>query len=355
MKNSKRILTLLLALLLVVSVVGCGSKDAETPKDADAKYVLRIGYPNADNDYNQSTYFSRLLKTELEERSEGKIEVQLFPAQQLGSAQEMINGMIDGSVDACVLPHGYYSTVCDDVMCLDMAYVYGSGYERQDNCLKALNENDTIMEKALADRGIITAAWLRMPPECIISTKKIEKISDLENLVLWTSHTPMEVYKCEDLLGMTIASMTLGDVASGMQNGALDAVASDYSIMYMQSLYEYAPYILRAPLDKGMGVASISKIWLDKLPEDLRTMVLDTCQECAAETSKFIREEPNPYYEELLAEGGAEIYDPSDALKAEFEELLTDAQPQHLLEAFPEAADAFKELYKLIYGVDYAG
>ncbi len=133
----KKILALLLACIMLTAVLtGCGNKRASTetaaqPATAEqtdatasdgATYTLKLAHDaNTTSAYQLSALE---LKRMIEEKSDGRIKVEVYPAQQLGSAQEMIEGMQMGTIEATLLPTAKFGGFDQTMNILDMPFLF---------------------------------------------------------------------------------------------------------------------------------------------------------------------------------------------------------------------------------------
>ena len=133
----KKILALLLACIMLTAVLtGCGNKRASTetaaqPTTAEqtdatasdgATYTLKLAHDaNTTSAYQLSALE---LKRMIEEKSDGRIKVEVYPAQQLGSAQEMIEGMQMGTIEATLLPTAKFGGFDQTMNILDMPFLF---------------------------------------------------------------------------------------------------------------------------------------------------------------------------------------------------------------------------------------
>lgn len=91
----KRLIAILMALTLMVTLVGCGGGDS-TEKAGDAeKIVIKVAYEN--NPGEPIDKAVREWGKLAAEKSNGKIEMQFFPSSQLGSKTDLVEQMKMGS------------------------------------------------------------------------------------------------------------------------------------------------------------------------------------------------------------------------------------------------------------------
>mgnify|MGYP001034472359 CR=1 FL=1 len=118
MKKVKSILSLVLAIVLVLSLVACGgqtnSSDTDTPSDSDNQtYVWRIAHNNAED----SSWQLRLLELVdmVDEASEGRLSIELYPNSQLGDDTAMCEMIRNNNLDMMLtggeVPGRWYAPV----------------------------------------------------------------------------------------------------------------------------------------------------------------------------------------------------------------------------------------------------
>jgi C4-dicarboxylate-binding protein DctP len=126
--------------------------------------------------------------------------------------------------------------------------------------------------------------------------------------------------------------MSMPEVYTALQQGAVDAQENPVSAIYSNKLYEVAPKITLWKYCWDPGMMTINKAFYDGLPEDLRKAV----DEAIAEAGVYVNDLTTKEYNELLPvmqQEGAEIYE------------LTDAETQVFIEKLAPVYEKFAELY----------
>ncbi|MCG8482448.1 MAG: hypothetical protein MJA31_03995, partial [Clostridia bacterium] len=112
MKNSMRLICLLLVLVLVF-MSGCAQQSPNETNDADQEnnnqqveetIVLKAGIPNAIGHPHYKGL--EVFKAQMEEKSNGKVRVDLFPAGQLGAERDLTEGLQSGTLDLSCITFG---------------------------------------------------------------------------------------------------------------------------------------------------------------------------------------------------------------------------------------------------------
>ena len=198
----KKILALLLACIMLTAVLtGCGNKSASTetaaqPATAEqtdatasdgATYTLKLAHDaNTTSAYQLSALE---LKRMIEEKSDGRIKVEVYPAQQLGSAQEMIEGMQMGTIEATLLPTAKFGGFDQTMNILDMPFLFPD----EDTLYEIMNgELGEQVMAGLPDIGIRGCAFYGNGFKAITNNiHPIESPDDLKGLKIRTMEAPL--------------------------------------------------------------------------------------------------------------------------------------------------------------------
>ena len=88
-------------------------------------------------------------------------------------------------------------------------------------------------------------------------------------------------------LGATAVPMPLNEVLPSLQRGVIDGTMSGTSVFVSMKFNDVVKVITVTNDTMLVSLAVVSKVWLDKLPPDLRKMVLDVGQETGVRAHKW--------------------------------------------------------------------
>ena len=323
-----------------------GAGDASPPPAApssDETFVLRIGTGTGGR--HHQNIFMEAYKEALEAASGGRIEVQLYPAGQLGTMIELVQGIVDGSIESGCFPATYFSIISPEIACLDIAYTFNDSSQMW----RTLHNNNTLYQQAFEKNDITVGAWLRNADRQIISTSPINNIDDLKGKILWS--IPSRVIQEEVVfLGGVPSGLDTGEVAPAIQNGTIDGSVQDISLYASQSLHNAgAKYLLNATTGALITVYAISNSWLNKLPADLKAMVVDVSRQVAVDVHfPYSVEYGVNSLESMLGEGMG-IVEPSAQLLADMRAALA-PQADWFMGLYPDAKPIYDELLQYAAG-----
>lgn len=310
------------------------------PDGGETTYVLRLGAATAGA--HPHNVWMEAFEPALEEATGGRIDVQLYPAGQLGNMAELIQGLRDGTVDSAVFPTTYFGTTFVGATVVDLPYLF----EDSDQLYRILTENDTKYTQSYTDNGIVPVTYLRLFERQILTTKKVESMADLKNVKLWS--LPSVVIQQEvGAMGAVVSNLDMGELAPSLQNGTVDGALTDKALFMSQSLYSSAKYLLNAPNDAMVSLYAVSPVWWEKLPADLQEIVKQVAYETVQEAEYGYIDTMGENAMKVMGEAGLEVIEPDGAFATELEAALTRTTDWYL-ETYPETQEIYDELAALV-------
>ena len=326
MKRKIKKSALFIAVLLASAAAfsACGGANSESAKgiggDAGGKadtgevYTVRIGcatvLPSHPN------WFMEDLKKTLESKSE-LFSVELYPANQLGSNAEMIQGLQNGNVQGVVLPTGLFTSIAPVFQLLAVPGLVPDAdtqYEMLNN-----SELGEALKAEAGKSGVTPLAFLWCPSQEFFLDRSAESLSDLKGLKIRGTDAKV----CQDMIAACGASpvvMSSGDVAMGLQQGTLNGLLTACTFAAPLKLFEKAKFVTNGlPGTPNSNAVMISAPFLESLSDDLRAVF----EESVAEARERTREYTTAYEEECyrqIEEGGGLIITPPQSFFSELEE-----------------------------------
>ena len=309
----KKILALLLACIMLTAVLtGCGNKRAPTetaaqPATAEqtdatasdgATYTLKLAHDaNTTSAYQLSALE---LKRMIEEKSDGRIKVEVYPAQQLGSAQEMIEGMQMGTIEATLLPTAKFGGFDQTMNILDMPFLFPD----EDTLYEIMNgELGEQVMAGLPDIGIRGCAFYGNGFKAITNNiHPIESPDDLKGLKIRTMEAPL-IMSTYSAWGANPVPVDFSELYSSLQQNVVDGQENPYLTISDMRFYEVQKYMTISKHAYLSYVLTFSDAFLNGLPEDLEQVVMDCGKECVQYHRDQMAELNQGYYDNIAASG----------------------------------------------------
>ncbi|SNS15946.1 TRAP-type C4-dicarboxylate transport system, substrate-binding protein [Anaerovirgula multivorans] len=284
----KRLLVMfLITVLLLGTLVGCvenaptnGTPDgSSTTQKAPNKQPMVYKLGNAGALGEPAAIVCQLFTDLVNERLEGEVVFQFYPAEQLGNEITMLENLQVDLQQAVMTAIDTLGTYSRDFNIISMAFAF----EDHDHLFKYL-ESD-LAETAfnvLEDQGIHVVNFnFKKNPRIIFAKKPIYTPDDLAAVKFRIPNIPIWE-KNFRTMGAVPTIVAWSEYPFALMQGVVDAGESTKEAYYSAKLFEAAPYVSEVDYAFPLEALSFSKIAWDRLtPEQQR--IIEECAEIAAE------------------------------------------------------------------------
>jgi tripartite ATP-independent transporter DctP family solute receptor len=292
MKFYLRLLTyivVMVSLLMLTSILGNAQVKVHTFKFGGSNVIGSI-------EDKANELFINLVET----RSKGQIKVVYAPANQLGTADEIIEYTISGSVDIFSGSTIWYSEWVKDFNILGWGFVF-----RDKEHIDKFFESPIFTEmtdKLREENGIRIIAATRATPRTLFTAKPVFTIDDLEGMKLRVAGIEMfiELWKA---LGTAPVSIAWAEVYLALKTGGAVGVEAAIPTIYPNRFHEVAHYItLSSHVWEAFSILINEKKYQD-LSSDLQKIVNDAAREALNTYRNMYDEEESKCLDKMINEG----------------------------------------------------
>ncbi|MDW7675965.1 MAG: TRAP transporter substrate-binding protein [Bacillota bacterium] len=307
MKNKKLIGMLLFVVLLAVITAGCGSEPQEQG-NTEQTWELKAGHVAAAS-HPMNTQLIEMAK-ELEEKTNGRVKLDVFPEASLGGEREMIEGARIGTMDIVLSTSAVTGNFVPQMKLFDLPFLF----KDRDHAVKVLNGDigQQLLDSTTNQDLIGLAFWENGFRNLTNSKRAVEKPEDLVGLKIRTMENPihMDAWKA---LGADPTPMAFAEVFTSLQQGAIDGQENPLAIISTSRLYEVQQHLSMTNHNYSPMVLMISKQVWDSFPEDIQV----TFKELALKYGEIEREmlmEAELAYMDEMTEQGMTVSNPDTTL-----------------------------------------
>jgi len=302
MKKSIFIVSLLLFVLLTSSFISKTDVMAAEPE-----YKLVFGLMVSENDpfTNGARYFAK----EVENRTNGKVKIDVYPGGILGDNKELWEGVQQGTIDLVVdSPCAFVSEY----------YIFGLPF-----LFKSIEHRDTIVNskamekvnKILEEKGnVVPLGVFGVSTRNLISTKKpILSLDDLKGVRMrtWPNKLVAETW---ETLGAACTVVAYSEVYTALQLGVVEAAENENSTFVTQKWYEPSKYITRTQHCFNIRSLMMGANKFYSLPKDIQKILREVGKE-AEKYESDVEKQMNSQYEKEMEEYGIKFVDLKDKEK----------------------------------------
>jgi len=233
------------------------------------QFTMKVGMATM-NDIQH--FWGTSFKEAIEARSKGRIEVKVFPRGQLGTIASQIEGLQLGTIEAFVTPTDFFSGVDPRFGVYSIPLLFKDAQQAEKVML------DPVLNKEIlamgSDKGIQIASVFTFGFSHYFGKTPIRKIDDFKGKKLRVNATAAERAKMRQL-GASAVPMDLAEVIPGLQQGVIAGTMSVTPVYVNLKFNEISKTLTQVNDTMIVSVAALSRAWLNKLPADLREMVID--------------------------------------------------------------------------------
>jgi tripartite ATP-independent transporter DctP family solute receptor len=246
-----------------------------------ADFVLRAGHDQTtDASYHQlETKFAELVAA----RSNGRVQINVFPGATLGSELEMAEGLRLGTIDFSAASVGNVAAL------IPKAGLLGAGYLVRDKAHRErLVDQNGAFYKRLAqvvdetNVGIkllgLTTAGVR---SVYNSKRPIRTPDDLRGMKVRTMTSDVQVQTWK-AMGAIPTPIAFAEVYTALKSGVIDGAENAPVFYYTMKHHEAARYYSLTEHMVATGLFMMSRKTYDRLPADLREIIVRAAGEACA-------------------------------------------------------------------------
>ena len=235
--------------------------------------------------YRALAHFGELL----EERSGGRMRLQVYPSEQLAKEIEAIR-MIQAGVIDMTTTSALLSNWADIMTFCEMPFLMDSMAE-VDSMLNG-PVGARIRREMIEKTGLRPVAYFQAGPRHLTTNRPVRHPDDLAGLVVRIPSIPAFV-TAWDALGAKTTPIPFSELFTSLQQGVINAQENPLPLTHMAALYEVQQYVNLTSHVFGWTYPVIGERQFQQLPPELQTILLD----CAREMQIYERS----LYEEQVA------------------------------------------------------
>jgi tripartite ATP-independent transporter DctP family solute receptor len=266
-----------------------------------AKVTLKLGHiAEASNPYAKGAdYFAQLVA----KKTNGEVEVKVFPSSQLGAQKELIEGLIYGTVDMTLSGTAELGTFQKQMALFDMPFLF----KDRAHAYKALDTVGMDLGKALEPKGIKLLGYMENGIRHLTNnTRPVKTPADMKGLKIRVMNNVVYVEMMK-AMGASPTPMAFAELYSAMQQGTVDGQENPSAHIYTKRFFEVQKYASLTGHAYAPEPVLISMISWGKLSPAQRTAVQEAAKEAVAWQRKLSADEDDDFWAKIKATGKIQV------------------------------------------------
>ncbi|NBB91038.1 MAG: DctP family TRAP transporter solute-binding subunit [Spirochaetes bacterium] len=246
----------------------------------------------------------------VEERTDGKISIEIFPNAQLGDERTLLESMQIGTVEMGVITNGPVANFVEEIAVFELPFLFPSpedAYRVLDGeigqeLLDKLEEVD-LKGLAYAERGFRNLTN---------SVRPVRTPADVQGLKIRVMENPVYIDTFQ-ALGANAVPMAWTEALTAMQQQTIDGQENPINVIYSFKLYEPQEYLSLTRHTYAPAIIVMSLDYWNRLPADAQQILEDAAQEAAEYERQWNADMASEQLDALRANGMNIIENPDIA------------------------------------------
>lgn len=272
--NKKRLALVIIVLLGLFMSIGHSSK-TEAAAETKPEYTLQLAgaYPSTGN--TPRAFVTQKIKEMIEQRSNGKIKVEVYLDNQLGGDREILEGCQVGGIAMVSQTTAPQVTFIPELAVFDIPMLF----DNLDLARKVLSgpfrqKLEPLYEKAGLKLLLFEPIYYRETT----TNKPIKTINDFKGIKIRTMENKyhMAFWKA---LGANPTPLNFSELYIALQQGIVDAQENPYEIVWANKFYEVQKYLVNTHHICFILSIVMNKGLYDSMPAEYKKIITDSMNE----------------------------------------------------------------------------
>lgn len=289
----------LMCCLIIFATVILPAGGQEEVASANEVYKLRLTYMVAVND--PLDIFAHRFKEVVEEKTDARLQIQLFPAGQLGAEGEYFEGLQLGTVDMGLVSPEYISNTIPEFAVVAFPYLF----ENWDH-VQAFYDSaqaEALSKQLLDTTGIRLVMWLHNGfRDMATVSKPIRALSDFEGMKFRSPEIPLYINMFR-AIGASPTPIPWTEVYTALKSNVVEGMESSPKGILMSNVHEVGKYVIKTGHIYGGNTMLMSEASFQKLPADLQKVIIDTARELSVWQKELMISQNDEAYDKLIDNG----------------------------------------------------
>ena len=280
--------------LLLLLLSSCGQADRERLPE----YTLRFGHlANEDHIWHKAAL---KFAEEVNHRSGGRVEIKVYPNEQLGKEMDMITGILGGSMDFMVTAESLENwSLPYAILCATPYAIRDSDHLRK---IAGGPIGQEIEEHILNISGLRPIAWFERGARNLTTNVPVRRPDDLQNMILRVPNVSLYV-DTWSALGAKPTPMAFSEVFTALQQSTIHGQENPFALIRNAGLYEVQKYCNLTEHVKGWVYVVMGNKKFEMMPKDLQQVILESAKIMQSYEHTLFLEQEESDYQFLKAKG----------------------------------------------------
>lgn len=288
--------------LSVIILSACSGEEVSNQDEVSGKQIGNDPEVTITFSHNQSVASTEHIGAEkfkevIEEESDGKVEVDIYPSSQLGALREQVESTQIGEIDITMQPAAVITPFEDDVKIIDLPYLWPTDAEAMYQVLDSdagTNILNTVEDSGLKGLGFWQGGYKVMTTK----NSSIQDPEDLQGLTMRIMESPVLVDQFKHWGGNAIP-VAYSEVYNALQLGIVDGQENPIQTVYMNNYYEVQNNIIESYHGAMTYMLVANQEWYESLNPEIQEYIVSAEKQAREASREALDEKEDEYRQEI--------------------------------------------------------
>ncbi|MCK6208780.1 TRAP transporter substrate-binding protein [Bacillus infantis] len=285
-----------LAGLLIIALTGCNYLET-AGKAQDGVTTIKIAHYFSKT-HPQNIALNEKFKPMVEEKTNGKYKVEIYPANELGDEDSFTSGVRIGSIQMAITGMGL-QTANPKIGAVEWPYLFDD-YEQANRILNA--EVGEEIGNSFRELGAEPLAWTANGFRVVSSNREISSMEDFHGFRMRMPNIPIFI-NTGAAMGANIQPLALSEVFTALEQGVIDGQENPIVTLKESGLYEVQSHVIETRHMFSPNVYLMNKEFFDGMDEETQKIIKEAADASAQYEWELLQETEDKVKEELEKEG----------------------------------------------------
>jgi len=280
------------------------------------------------------------------ERAPGAVEVEIYPASQLGAIPRMAEGVLLGTIEAFTTPTSFVTNVDPKFKAFDVPGLFAT----PDEVAAVIHDPEyrDSLEEMFLDKGVRVIGAIYNSPTLMLTRQPVTDLAGMEGLKVRTFASPLQMEPMK-AVGAIPTPLALSEVTPQLQSGGIDGMLAGMPILTAFKFYDTAEHVTDLDFSHLVSVTLVNEAWFQSQPEEVREAIRAAGR--AAEEAVFSWGVENVERSNAAwLEAGGQIHSLPDAQQAQMMETFERVGAEQIADE-PEVMAEYERIVALLEAV----
>lgn len=347
-KNLAKRLFILIAILLVITLAGCGSQGnksetAKGDKKGSGETINLVLASSAPHDLSMGKA-GKFFVEQVEKKTNGKVKFKVFLDGSLYSEATAVQALKSRAIDVCTISDGNFGAFSKKMFFMNLPYVF----ESRESFAKVLQS--PLMEqikKEIEAEGYKPIAFLENGAFRVFYNKKhpVRVPSDTKGLKIRTVDSLVDVSITKSF-GASATPVAWAETYNALAQGVVDGTHVPWDWALRARHVEICKYATEIKGIIGIHLLLMDPKRFNELPEDVQKAIIESAKETEKEIIKITGEDIEKCKKQSIEKLDVKVYEPTPEELEQWRKVGRSVWPQFSKEVPKELFDKLLEVQK---------